>query len=72
MIAARGGQPMQYPIQTDLAIRMIRLHESSANGTASIAGTLAASQEPEWRIDILRPLWFDQVDSTRKILTDLA
>ncbi len=72
LIAARGGQPMQYPIQTDLAIRMIKLHERSATGTAPVQETLAASQEPEWRVDILRPIWFDQIADTKEILTKMA
>ena len=68
LIAARGGQPMQYPIQMELAIRMLKLHENSPTGVAPVAATLAETQEPEWRVDILRPIWFDQIEHTKTVL----
>jgi hypothetical protein len=51
---------------------MIKLHERSQTGTAPVAETLAATQEPEWRVDILRPIWFDQIADTKEILTKMA
>lgn len=72
MIGARGPQPPIYPIQADLAVRMIAIHESSPSGFVPIAGPLTQAQEHEWRIDILRPLWLDQVEQTKVALRVLA
>ena len=71
MIGARGPQPPIYSIQADLAVRMIALHES-ADGFLPIAGPLTQLQPHEWRIDILRPLWLDQVEQTKSALAFLA
>lgn len=71
LIAARGGQPMQYPIQMELALRMLKLHEREG-GTAQVSQTLTDKQEPEWRIDILRPIWFDQISDTKEILAKMG
>jgi len=68
MIGARGPQPPIYPLQADLAVRMIALHEAAPGGFRPIAGPLTRTQEHEWRIDILRHLWLGQVDDTRKAL----
>ena len=64
MIGARGPQPPIYPLQAELALRMIALHEAADGGFMPIAGPLTQAQEHEWRIDILRPLWLDQVQQT--------
>ena len=72
MIGARGPQPPIYPIQADLALRMIAIHESSPSGFVPIAGPLTQAQSHEWRIDILRPLWLDQVEQTKVALSVLA
>ena len=72
MIGARGPQPPIYPIQADLAVRMIAIHESSPGGFAPIAGPLTKAQSHEWRIDILRPLWLEQVEQTKVALQVLA
>jgi hypothetical protein len=72
MIGARGPQPPIYPIQADIAARMIALHESTPGGFRPIAGPLTASQEHEWRIDILRHVWLEQVDRTHAALDLLA
>ena len=72
MIGARGPQPPIYPIQADIAARMIALHESAPGGFRPIAGPLTASQEHEWRIDILRHVWLEQVDRTHAALDLLA
>jgi hypothetical protein len=37
-----------------------------------IAGPLTQAQSHEWRIDILRPLWLDQVEQTKVALSVLA
>jgi hypothetical protein len=72
MIGARGPQPPIYPIQADLAVRMITMHESSPTGFVPIAGPLTQAQQHEWRIDILRPLWLEQVEQTKVALQVLA
>ena len=72
MIGARGPQPPIYPIQADLALRMIAIHESSPGGFVPIAGPLTQAQEHEWRIDIVRPLWLEQVEQTKVALQVLA
>lgn len=72
MIGARGPQPPIYPVQADLAVRMIALHEASPTGFTPIAGPLTQAQAHEWRIDILRPLWLDQVEQTKVALGVLA
>jgi hypothetical protein len=68
MIGARGPQPPIYPIQAQIAAKMIALHESSAGGFRPLAGPLTSSQEHEWRIDILRHIWLEQVDRTNDAL----
>jgi hypothetical protein len=72
MIGARGPQPPIYPIQADLAERMIAIHETSPEGFVPIAGPLTQAQDHEWRIDILRPLWLEQVEQTKVALQVLA
>jgi hypothetical protein len=72
MIGARGPQPPIYPIQADLAVRMIAMHEAAPDGFTPIAGPLTKAQQHEWRIDILRPLWLEQVEQTRVALDVLA
>ena len=72
MIGARGPQPPIYPLQADLALQMIALHEAAPGGFTPIAGPLTKLQPHEWRIDILRPLWLDQVEQTRVALGVLA
>ena len=72
MIGARGPQPPIYPIQADLAVRMIAIHEASPSGFVPIAGPLTQAQEHEWRIDILRPVWLAQVEQTKVALQVIA
>lgn len=72
MIGARGPQPPIYPLQAELALRMIALHEAAEGGFMPIAGPLTQAQEHEWRIDILRPLWLDQVQQTSVALQVLS
>ena len=72
MIGARGPQPPIYPLQAELALRMIALHEAADGGFMPIAGPLTQAQEHEWRIDILRPLWLDQVQQTSVALQVLS
>jgi thioredoxin reductase len=68
MISARGPQPPIYPAQAALAVRMIAMHEAAEGGFRPIAGPLTRLQTPEWRIDIIRHLWLDQVDATHRAL----
>jgi hypothetical protein len=72
MIGARGPQPPIYPIQADLAVRMIAIHAASPTGFVPIAGPLTQAQEHEWRIDILRPVWLAQVEQTKVALQVIA
>jgi hypothetical protein len=51
---------------------MIAIHESSPTGFVPIAGPLTQAQPHEWRIDILRPLWLEQVEQTKVALQVLA
>lgn len=67
MIGARGPQPPIYPVQAEIAITMIAMHEA-AGGFLPIAGPLSAVQQHEWRIDILRHLWMEQVEQTKTAL----
>jgi hypothetical protein len=71
MIGARGPQPPIYLIQAKIALEMARLHEQ-AGGFRAIAGPLEKLQEKEWRIDILRPIWLDQVEHTKTALSIMA
>ena len=71
MIGPRGPQPPVYPIQAKLAVEMIRLHQNSG-GFQPIAGPLEKLQDQEWRIDILRPIWLEQVEHTKSALSFLA
>ena len=71
MIGARGPQPPIYTIQADLVLRMIALHEA-AGGFVPIAEPLTTAQAHESRIDILRPLWLEQVEQTKVALQMLA
>jgi hypothetical protein len=70
LIAPRGPQPPVYPAQTHVITQMMRAHEQAAPGYASVTEWLAARQEPEWRIDILRPLWQDSLDEAARIIAD--
>jgi hypothetical protein len=51
---------------------MIAMHETAPGGFTPIAGPLTKAQQHEWRIDILRPLWLEQVDQTKVALDVLA
>jgi hypothetical protein len=46
---------------------MIAMHEA-AGGFHPIAGPLGQVQPHEWRIDILRHLWLEQVEQTKAAL----
>ena len=60
LAAPRGPQIPVYGVQAKLAIRMVELHEAAGEGGAAIAAYLAALQEPEDRIDIVRVIWNEQ------------
>jgi cation diffusion facilitator CzcD-associated flavoprotein CzcO len=65
LIAPRGPQPPVYPAQTRVIAQMLRAHEEAGPGGAPVSEWLAASQEPEWRVDILRPVWQESLDQAR-------
>ncbi|NQD87793.1 NAD(P)-binding domain-containing protein [Paenarthrobacter sp. CM16] len=69
MCAPRGPQIPVYGIQTKLAIKMIALHEQAGHTGAGIEAYLAAFQEPDDRIDIVRVEWEAQLEDTERILT---
>jgi hypothetical protein len=50
---------------------MAKLHEKNPKGVAPVAQTLANVQEKEWRVDILRPIWFDQIENTKAVLAGM-
>ena len=54
LAAPRGPQIPVYGVQAKLAIRMVALHEAAGESGAGIASYLAALQEPDDRIDIVR------------------
>jgi cation diffusion facilitator CzcD-associated flavoprotein CzcO len=68
LIAPRGPQPPVYPAQTRVIAQMLRVHEEAGPHGAPVSEWLAASQEPEWRIDILRPLWQESLDEASRIV----
>ena len=71
LIAPRGPQPPTYPVQAKLAVEMVKLHEQ-AGGFRPIAAPLEKLQEKEWRVDILRPIWLEQVENTKAALAFMA
>ncbi|MEI6405188.1 MAG: NAD(P)-binding domain-containing protein [Actinomycetes bacterium] len=72
MIAPRGPQPPTYPTQAELAVKMVQIHRASGKGYVPLTDHLDKSQEREWRIDILRPIWLDQVADTHVKLDAIA
>ncbi|MEU6145619.1 FAD-dependent oxidoreductase [Streptomyces sp. NPDC047081] len=68
MSAPRGPQIPVYGVQTKLAIRMIALHEAVGGPGAGIEAYLAALQEADDRIDIVRAVWEDQMADTARLL----
>ncbi|MFK0009518.1 flavin-containing monooxygenase [Paenarthrobacter sp. NPDC090520] len=69
LCAPRGPQIPVYAVQTKLAIKMIELHEQAGETGAGIEAYLAAFQEPDDRIDIVRVEWETQMNDTQRILT---
>jgi len=72
LIAPRGAQPPVYPIQAELAVAMARLHAADPRGWTRVCGRFMETDEREWRIDILRPTWLEQVERTRGRLLQMA
>ena len=70
--APRGPQIPVYGVQAKLAIRMIALHEASAGGFAGVERYVAALQDDEDRIDIVRAVWNEQMDDTTRLLDAFA
>lgn len=66
--APRGPQIPIYGIQSKLAIRMIALHEAEADGFTPVAGYLDQLQTADDRIDIVRPIWLEQLADTERLL----
>lgn len=71
LVAPRGPQPPVYSMQAELALRAVRLHRAAAAGWMAVAGELAASQEPENGIDVLRHVWTADHERTSSLLREL-
>lgn len=68
LIAPRGPQIPIYGMQTKLIVRMIALQERQG---VALGAYFAGRQEPETRIDIVRPVWLDQMSDTERLLDAL-
>jgi cation diffusion facilitator CzcD-associated flavoprotein CzcO len=68
LIAPRGPQIPIYGMQAKLIARMIALHQ---NRGIALTSYFAGLQEPETRIDIVRPIWLDQMADTERLLDAL-
>lgn len=68
--APRGGQPPVYEIQSQIVLQLMELAESGVSH-ADVAAALAQAQQPDERIDIVRPEWLAQVEKTRAALDTL-
>jgi len=68
LIAPRGPQIPIYGMQTKLIIRMIALQERQG---VALGAYFAGLQEPETRIDVVRPVWLDQMADTERLLDAL-
>jgi cation diffusion facilitator CzcD-associated flavoprotein CzcO len=71
LIAPRGPQIPIYGAQTKLIVRMIRLYEEAGFHALALSNCFASLQEPELRIDIVRPVWLEQMADTERLLTAL-
>lgn len=72
LTAPRGPQIPVYGVQTKLAIRMIALHEAAEGGFAGVERYLAALQDADDRIDIVRAVWNEQMADTGRLLDAFA
>jgi hypothetical protein len=72
LAAPRGPQIPVYGIQAKLAIRMVQLHEAAGEGGAGVGSYLAALQQPDDRIDIVRVVWNEQLADTERLLDAFA
>ena len=50
---------------------MIRLYEEAGLHGLALSNYFASLQEPELRIDIVRPVWREQMADTERLLTAL-
>ncbi len=72
LAAPRGPQIPVYGVQAKLAIRMVQLHEAAGEGGAGVGSYLAALQEPDDRIDIVRVVWNEHLADTERLLDAFA
>ena len=70
LAAPRGPQIALYPVQSALALAMAELWEHGLD--SSLAAVLEAEQTFEQRIDMIRPVWESQLESTRDLVQRLA
>ena len=71
LIAPRGPQIPIYGAQTKLIVRMIRLYEAAGFQSLALSNYFASLQEPELRIDIVRPVWLEHMADTERLLEAL-
>lgn len=70
--APRGPQIPVYGVQAAIALRMLALHEAAPGGYVPLAAYLAALQDDDDRIDIVRAVWNDQLADTERLLDAFA
>lgn len=69
LVAPRGPQLPVYNEQMSLIVDMLDLQERM---DSSLADMFTEVERPEWRIDIVRSIWNDQMDSARQFVTALS
>lgn len=71
LVAPRGPQPPVYSLQSALAARAAKLHQADPRGCVPITQELAAVQQPEACIDMLRHHWQASLETTDVIISRL-
>lgn len=69
LAAPRGPQPPVYASQSRVIVEMLRAHEAAGEQGAPVSRWLGEAQQPEWRIDLLRPHWQANLDETAAIIS---
>ncbi|RZD76782.1 flavin-containing monooxygenase [Streptomyces albidoflavus] len=68
LTAPRGPMIPIYGMQAKVAIQMAALHEAVGEHGAGVEEYLAGRQEADDRLDIVRHLWEEQLEDTRRLL----
>jgi hypothetical protein len=69
LAAPRGPQLPVYSAQAELVTQFLEIKQRAPR--LRLSDALAAHQEPDDRIDVVRPVWQAQVDATRKLVARL-